>query len=170
MTPTQGGDSSSLDPDPGSVEKIRQVLIRAVERHCPPALASHREDLVQMALVRLLERPVASEGTTPRGASYLWRVAYTVVIDEIRRFRRQQRQAEQMPADERATPGPEARSELLDCLDALLDRRRTAVILHLQGFRTGEVATALGWTEKQAENYVYRGLADLRGCLGRGER
>jgi RNA polymerase sigma-70 factor (ECF subfamily) len=145
------------------------VLIRAVERHCPPALAAQREDLVQMALLRLLERP-ASEGTTPRGASYLWRVAYTVVIDEIRRFRRQQRQAEQLPADERGTPGPEARSELLECLGALQDRRRTAVTLHLEGFRTAEVATALGWTEKQAENLVYRGLADLRACLEGGDR
>jgi len=169
MTPTRGGDSGSLDPDLGSVDRIRQVLIRAVERHCPSALAAHREDLVQMALVRLLERR-ASEGTSPRGASYLWRVAYTVVIDEIRRFRRQQRQAEQLPGDERGTPGPEARSEIQGCLDALQDRRRTAVILHLQGFRTREVANALGWTEKQAENLVYRGLADLRACLGGGER
>ena len=145
------------------------MLIRAVERHCPPALAAQREDLVQMALLRLLERP-AGEGTTPRGASYLWRVAYTVVIDEIRRFRRQQRQVEQLPADERGTPGPEARSELLECLGALQDRRRTAVTLHLEGFRTAEVATALGWTEKQAENLVYRGLADLRACLEGGDR
>lgn len=121
-----------------------------------------------MALVRLLERP-RGEGSTPRGASYLWRVAYTVVIDEIRRFRRQQRQAEQLPAGERRTPGPEARSELLDCLAALQDRRRTAVTLHLEGFRTSEVAAALGWTEKQAENLVYRGLADLRDCLEGGD-
>ncbi|HZJ52767.1 MAG TPA: sigma-70 family RNA polymerase sigma factor [Myxococcaceae bacterium] len=170
MTRTRGGDSGSLDSDLGSVERIRQVLIRAVERHCPPALAAHREDLVQIALVRLLER-TAGEGTTPRGASYLWRVAYTVVIDEIRRFRRQQRQAEQqLPGGERATPGPEARSEILACLDALQERRRTAVLLHLQGFKTAEVATALGWTEKQAENLVYRGLADLRVCLGGGKR
>jgi RNA polymerase sigma-70 factor (ECF subfamily) len=165
MTPTQGDDAGSQDPDPGSIERIRQVLIRAVERHCPPALAAHREDLVQMALVRLLEHP-RSEGSVPRGASYLWRVAYTVVIDEIRRFRRQQRQAEQLPGDERGTPGPEARSELLDCLGVLQDRRRTAVTLHLQGFRISEVAAALGWTDKQAENLVYRGLADLRACLG----
>ena len=41
--------------------------------------------------------------------------------------------------------------------------------LHLQGFRVAEVATALGWTEKQAENLVYRGLADLRICLEGGE-
>ena len=88
MTPTRGGNSGSLDPDLGSVEKIRQVLIRAVERHCPPALASHREDLVQMALVRLLERPAAGEGPTPRGASYLRRGGYTVVNDETRRFHR----------------------------------------------------------------------------------
>ena len=164
MTPTRGGDAGSQDPDRDSIERIRQVLIRAVERHCPPALAAHREDLVQVALLRLLERP-RSEGSAPRGASYLWRVAYTVVIDEIRRFRRQQRQAGQLSESEPGTPGPEARSEILDCLSSLQDRRRTAVTLHLQGFRTAEVATALGWTEKQAENLVYRGLADLRSCL-----
>jgi RNA polymerase sigma-70 factor (ECF subfamily) len=168
MTPTRGGDSGSQDPDPGNIERIRQVLIRAVERHCPPALAAQREDLVQMALVRLLERP-RGEGSNPRGASYLWRVAYTVVIDEIRRVRRQQRQAEQLPEGEQRTPGPEARSELLECLGALQDRRRTAVTLHLEGFRTAEVAIALGWTEKQAENLVYRGLADLRACLEGGD-
>jgi len=167
MTPTRGGDAGSQDPDPDSIERIRQVLIRAVERHCPPALAAHREDLVQMALLRLLERQ-RSEGSAPRGASYLWRVAYTVVIDEIRRFRRQQRQTEQLPGDEGGTPGPEVRSELLECLGALQDRRRTAVTLHLQGFRMGEVAAALGWSEKQAENLVYRGLADLRACLEGG--
>ena len=168
MTPTRGGDAGSQDPDPSDIERIRQVLIRAMERHCPPALAAQREDLVQMALVRLLERP-RGEGSNPRGASYLWRVAYTVVIDEIRRVRRQLRQAEQLPEGEQRTPGPEARSELLECLGALQDRRRTAVTLHLEGFRTAEVATALGWTEKQAENLVYRGLADLRACLEGGD-
>ncbi len=166
MARTRGGDDGSQD-DPDGIARIRAVLIRAVERHCPPALAAHREDLVQVAMVRLLERP--GEGTAARGASYLWRVAYTVVIDEIRRFRRQERQAEELARGERGTPGPEARSEILDCLDGLQDRRRVAVTLHLQGFRTSEVAGALGWTEKQAENLVYRGLADLRACLEGGE-
>ena len=168
MAPTRGGDGSE-DRDPRSIERIRQVLIRAVERHCPPALAANRDDLVQLALLRLLERP-PGEGSGPRGASYLWRVAYTVVIDEIRRARRQQRQAEHAVRGEGGTPGPEARSEILDCLRGLQDRRRTAVTLHLQGFRTGEVARALGWTEKQAENLIYRGLADLRSCLEGEER
>jgi RNA polymerase sigma-70 factor, ECF subfamily len=168
MARTRGGDEGPQDPDP-EFERIRQVLIRAVERHCPPLLAAHREDFVQMALVRLLELR-SGEGTGGLGASYLWRVAYTVVIDEIRRFRRQQRQAEQLDRGERGAPGPEARAEILQCLDGLQDRRRAAVSLHLQGFRTAEVATALGWTEKQAENLVYRGLADLRLCLEGGKQ
>lgn len=168
MAHTRGGGDGPQDEDPRSLARIRQVLIRAVERHCPPALAAQREDLVQMALVRLLERPTP-EGIGVRGASYLWRVAYTVVIDEIRRFSRQQRQAEQLAGGEGGTPGPEARSEILECIAALQERRRTAVTLHLQGFRVAEVATALGWTEKQAENLVYRGLADLRICLEGGD-
>lgn len=168
MARPRGGADGPHDADPGSIERIRQVLVRAVERHCPPSLAAHREDLVQMALVRLLEQS-PTEGIPARGASYLWRVAYTVVIDEIRRYSRQQRQAEQLARGEGGTPGPEVRSEILDCLEGLQDRRRTAVTLHLQGFRVSEVASALGWTEKQAENLVYRGLADLRICLEGGE-
>jgi len=164
MARTRGDNGGSDPEDAATLERIRQVLIRAVQRHCPPPLAAHREDFVQMALIRLLERTTGEE-TTARGTSYLWRVAYTVVIDKIRRFRRQQRQAGQLSESEPGTPGPEARSEILDCLSSLQDRRRTAVTLHLQGFRTAEVATALGWTEKQAENLVYRGLADLRSCL-----
>jgi len=124
MARTRGDNGGSDPEDAATLERIRQVLIRAVQRHCPPPL-----------------------------------------IDEIRRFRRQQRQAGQLSESEPGTPGPEARSEILDCLSSLQDRRRTAVTLHLQGFRTAEVATALGWTEKQAENLVYRGLADLRSCL-----
>lgn len=168
MARTRGGGNGPQDADLEGIGRIRQVLIRAVERHCPPALSAHREDLVQIALVRLLERP-ADEGIASRGTSYLWRVAYTVVIDEIRRSSRQRRQAEQLAGGDGGTPGPEARSEILDCIAALQDRRRTAVTLHLQGFRVGEVATALGWTEKQAENLVYRGLADLRVCLEGGD-
>jgi len=167
MARTRGGDERPHSSNP-ELMRIRQVLIRAVERHCPPGLAAHREDFVQMALIRLLDQP-AGEGTATRGASYLWRVAYTVVIDEIRRFRRQQRQVQQLATGGGTVPGPEARSAILECIEALQERRRAAVSLHLQGFRTPEVAAALGWTEKQAENLVYRGLADLRVCLEGGE-
>ena len=140
------------------------MLLQAVERHCPPELASQREDFVQLALLRLLDH-TRGEGTRPLRASYLWKVAYTVIIDEIRRFRRQQRHGETLPGGEKTTPGPEARTEIQDCLAHLQDRRRAAVTLYLEGFGTAEVAEALGWTVKQAENLIYRGVADLRHCL-----
>src|SRR6516165_7922797 len=104
MARTRGDNGGSDPEDAATLERIRQVLIRAVQRHCPPPLAAHREDFVQMALIRLLERTTGEE-TTARGTSYLWRVAYTVVIDEIRRFRRQQRQAGQLSESEPGTPG-----------------------------------------------------------------
>jgi RNA polymerase sigma-70 factor (ECF subfamily) len=39
------------------------------------------------------------------------------------------------------------------------------VVLHLQGHSLKEVGSLLGWTEKKAENLVYRALAGLRTCL-----
>jgi hypothetical protein len=94
----------------------------------------------------------------------LWRVAYTVIIDEIRRYSRQQRQAEELARANRNTWAGGALG------DPRLPRRPSGKATnrsHLAsaGFRVGEVAGALGWTEKQAENLVYRGLADLRICL-----
>jgi DNA-directed RNA polymerase specialized sigma24 family protein len=56
-----------------------------------------------------------------------------------------------------------------DCLARLHERRRAAVTLYPEGFGTAEVAQAMGWTLKQAENLIYRGVADLRHCLAGGE-
>jgi RNA polymerase sigma-70 factor (ECF subfamily) len=150
-------------------ERLRAILLRAVERQCPPELASQREDFVQLALLRLLDR-TPGEGTRPLRASYLWKVAYTVIIDEIRRVRRQQRHGEALAGGEETAPGPEARTEVQDCLARLQERRRAAVTLYLEGFGTAEVAQAMGWTLKQAENLIYRGVADLRHCLAGGEQ
>jgi RNA polymerase sigma-70 factor (ECF subfamily) len=155
----------SKQAEASDFEGMRPVLVRAVARHCPPALASQAEDLVQTALLRLLEHP-PPEGSLPRGASYLWRVAFSVVIDEIRRRKRGERYQEE--ARSRATPdtpGPDIGAEIRDCLERLAEPRRVSVTLHLQGFRLSEVATALQWNEKRVENLIYRGLADLRRCL-----
>jgi RNA polymerase sigma-70 factor, ECF subfamily len=159
------GAGNATAPD---AERLRAILLRAVERQCPPELASQREDFVQLALLRLLDR-TPREGTGPLRASYLWKVAYTVIIDEIRRVRRQQRHGEALAGGDESAPGPEARTEVQDCLSRLQERRRAAVTLYLEGFGTAEVARAMGWTLKQAENLIYRGVADLRHCLAGGE-
>jgi RNA polymerase sigma-70 factor (ECF subfamily) len=56
-----------------------------------------------------------------------------------------------------------------ECLARLVEPRRLAVTLHLQGYSVPEAADVLGWGRKRTENLVYRGLADLRQCLaGKG--
>jgi RNA polymerase sigma-70 factor (ECF subfamily) len=68
-----------------------------------------------------------------------------------------------------AGPSPEVaagHAELLDAvesqLEAMPERRRLAVRLHLQGFDTSEVGRLAGWSEPKARNLVYRGLDELR--------
>ena len=48
-----------------------------------------REDLVHAALLKLAERG-QHEGSDVPKASYLWKVAFTAVIDELRKIRRGQ--------------------------------------------------------------------------------
>ena len=76
---------------------------------------------------------------------------------------------ERFPAT-RAGPDREAASSeiargIQDCLTRLGRPRRLAVTLYLEGCAVPEAARTLHWSVKKTENLVYRGLADLRGCL-----
>lgn len=135
-----------------------------------------------MATMRTLEARRSGEGNPQVAASYLYRVAYTTLIDEIRRLRRRP-EARLEDAEGAAgldvpttRPGPEqsyASKEIgcaiRDCLLLLLQPRRLAVVLHLQGHTVRQAAVLLGWAEKRTDNLLYRGLSDLRRCLeGKG--
>ena len=153
-------------------QRLLAILRRAVARACPGELAGQREDLVQAAAVRLLERESRGEPNQLRSASYLWRVAFTTVLDELRRSRRRKAvisvSESEVDAGERAE-APRSRPELVlgirDCLEALAPDRRSAVVLYLQGFGPEEAGRTLRWDAKRVKNLIYRGLADLRACL-----
>ncbi len=175
----EAGDSGwrSEPAGAGSAEaiaRVQETLRRAVARVCPRELAGAREDLVQNAMVRLLQRERQGEQIGGRPASYLWRVAFTVALDELRRLRRGQALAEERgrrDIDEQpASPeGAGRRKELATamrtCFEALPEPRRLAVGLHLQGLSGEEASRALRWSPKRVQNLTYRGLADLRRCL-----
>jgi RNA polymerase sigma-70 factor (ECF subfamily) len=147
---------------PEEAARLRAIL----QRICPPSLAMHREDLVQIALLRILETK-SNEQDHPRPASYLWRVAHSAMVDELRRQRRRPVVSLEEAGIDR--PAPECRPQLgvaiRDCLQGLSEARREAVGLHLFGHRAEEAAKLLGWDAKRVQNSVYRGLADLRRCL-----
>lgn len=143
---------------------------------CPPSIADRREDLVQEAMVRVARILSRSEPDRELNATYLWRTAYSALVDELRRLRTRGEvaleEAGQPETLASSRPGPaatsrsrEIREALAECLKRLLEPRRLAVILHLQGERPREAAELLGWPRKRVHNLTFRGLRDLRRCL-----
>jgi RNA polymerase sigma-70 factor (ECF subfamily) len=158
---------------------LRQDVVRAVARVCPRSMADRRDDLVQTAVMRVMQimgkRSASGEGNQPLSTSYLYKVAYSVLVDEIRRLRRL---GETDLGDEAVAPVAFARENpertaaskeigrgIEDCLVGMKRERRLAVTLHLLGHTVPEAARILDWAAKQTENLVYRGMADLRECL-----
>jgi RNA polymerase sigma-70 factor (ECF subfamily) len=153
-------------------QALRERLVEAVDRVCPTWLRAQRDDIVQVAMLKVLaiaERE--GEGDSRLTPSYLYRVAYTATIDEIRRLRSrdevemQEQQAAPTPDPERETERRQLARAIVDCVGRLVEARREAVTLYLQGHGVPEAARLLGWDAKRVENLVYRGLGDLRKCL-----
>ena len=176
-------DGEKRDPQ-GAMDyaQLHRDLTRAVDRVCPRWMADRADDLVQVALMRVMEIQRKKEGTAEFSPFYLKKAAYSAMIDEIRRLRRRQEvslvggsdeeetvahdPAAPAPDPERASAGREVGRAIRDCLGRMVAPRRHAVTLNLQGHSVPEVGRLMGWTAKKAENLVYRGMSDLRGCLG----
>jgi RNA polymerase sigma-70 factor (ECF subfamily) len=169
-------------PTPGDeIGRLRVELVRAVARTCPRWLADRADDLVQTALMRVMDAAARREENAQFSALYLRKAAYSAVVDEIRRLRRRrevpleeepEHQLVAVEADpERQAVTHELAGAIRGCLKELVEARRRPVTMHLLGHSVGEVAARLRLRAKQAENLVYRGLADLRRCLeARGVR
>jgi RNA polymerase sigma-70 factor (ECF subfamily) len=149
-----------------------------VARVCPSWLANQRDDLVQTAMMRVIqiaEKQPPAEGEPRLAASYLQKVAYTVLVDEIRKVTRRQetdledptvaRTAVELHDPEKARASREIAVGIQECLSRLIKDRRLAVTLYLLGHSVPDAARVLGWPAKRTENLVYRGLGDLRACL-----
>lgn len=153
---------------------IRDELARAVAATCPHWLADRRDDIVQNAVLKLVKAEAKSEGNRQFVRSYLWKVAYSALVDEINRVTSRKESALEQALDnqisDRSDPRRETESRELGaaiqgCLRKLVAPRRRAVVLYLAGYGVPESAGLLGWRRKRVENLVYRGLANLRSCL-----
>ncbi len=153
--------------------EARARLARAVSRVCPASMVDERDDFVQMSAMKILR---SSSVPDELSNAFLHRVAYSVVVDEIRRRRRRNEVAmsPSMPdriansaelSPETRTRGAEVGRVLVEVVGTLNDDRRRAVTLYLQGHGVPEVARVLGWPRKRASNAVYRGLEQVRDRL-----
>lgn len=157
--------------DAAELAEIRARLNAAVRKFCPRWLTPDLEDLAQDAMIRVLKRQDASAQPMVFTRSYLFKVAYSTVMDEIRaRNRRIEKDSIDVP-DEAALGiaaterDPDVADAITDCLQTVSEDRRRALTLHLLGHSVPEAAQLLQWPAKRVENLVYRGLAALRDCL-----
>lgn len=150
------------------------ALARIAQRMRPTGVTLEPEDIAQEAYLRVRSR---LEDGTVLGRSYLWRAAYTAMIDLLRRERAEQRRRTQLTVvDVAPDPSPESRAHgreigvaIDGCVKDLPDDRQRVVVLHLLGHGVKDVAGLLGEPYKKIENLLYRGLRALRGCLaGKG--
>lgn len=173
--------------DEATLVELQRQLMSAVRRVCPGWLATEVEDLVQESMIRMLkqlERSDPEQGVPQRSKlqpggvslnrSYLKKIAYSVVVDEIRRRRRRVDDVQRIDASDDVdvadtgsnVAGDAAIGDAINrCLHRQNENRRRALTLHFLGHGVDEVARLLSCNAKRAENLVYRGLAHLRECL-----
>ena len=121
----------------------------------------------------------STNGDVGLASSYLYRVAHSALIDEMRRVARRretslddadagdavERTAVSPHDPERVATSRQIGRGIQDCLSLMERDRRLAVTLHLIGHNVPDAARVLDWPAKRTENLIYRGLADLRKCL-----
>jgi RNA polymerase sigma-70 factor, ECF subfamily len=182
-----GHDSTEPRSEDSGWTALAAAMARAVRRQCPPWLSDHAQDIAQAALTKVMAAERRGEGKRPLSPFYLYRVAHSALVDEIRRRKRRaevpldaggEEEDRQPPFEPAGRGDPECTasfrelgSAVRDCLMCAKRERRLAVTLYLLGHSIPEAARILGWDAKRTENLVYRGLADLRQCLvGKGHR
>ena len=161
------------------MEEFSKLLRHAITRLCPKNLGIQPEDIEQETRLRIWQA-IESEREINNLASYIYRIAVTTTINEIRRAKAR-REAQLHPAEDGgaaekgmsrmedpATP-PDRLAEqqqviqkVEEALARLPQDRRRAVGLYLEGWSSQEIADILGWSEPKARNLLYRGLKDLR--------
>ena len=166
--------AESLDNEALSV--LRRRLVAMVARVCPGGLSAHADDIVQAAMLRIIDSLRSGERIASLRSLYVKKAAYTAMVDEIRRLRLNTYAADGEKVISRAAAtnalNPEENAQIAQlghgirqCLSGLVSARRVAVTLYLHGHTVPEASRLGRWSLKQAENLVYRGLADLRRCL-----
>jgi RNA polymerase sigma factor (sigma-70 family) len=176
MSPRESDLSTALE----AVLERYAATVRRLARE--RGLQEHEVDEVfQEVRIRLWKALGEQERIETVKGSYVHRATLSAAMDLIRRRRERERPLETLEAPQgsasgaghvgvmAAVRGPEAelrrgriREALTAALEALPERRRVPVLMHLLGYGALEMAEILGWSEPTTRNLLYRGLADLR--------
>ena len=144
-------------------------------------MGSCHDDLIQAGMMAVMRIAKSREEVAGLSASYIRKVAYSAIVDEIRRVRSRSEipldtvsggpheMHTDQPDPHRLLAAREIAAAIRRCLARLIEPRRLAVTLHLLGYAKPQIADRLGWNQKRARNLVFRGLENLRACLRESE-
>jgi RNA polymerase sigma-70 factor (ECF subfamily) len=130
------------------------------------AFTGGRADVAEEATAEAFARALARRATLRDPVAWIYRAAFRIATDEVRRDRR------------RGTPTvesvvPDASSELGDLITALRmlsPRQRAAIVLrHVADLEMDEVARRMGTATPTVRVHLHRGRARLRELLGTEE-
>lgn len=133
--------------------------------------ATEAEDIAQEAMLRLWQ---FADRWKPGGAgvaAWLTRVATNLCLDRLRRRRligqdETPDRADDAPLADQEIEADEARAAVKQCIEALPDRQRAAIILTYYEDRQNQMAAGiLAMQLKAFESLLFRARLALRGCI-----
>lgn len=135
--------------------------------------ATEAEDVAQESLLKLWNHADRWRANGPGIAAWLKRVTINQCLDRLRR--RRFTSDEDVPERADDTPIASAQIEAVetgravkDCIEALPDRQRAAVILtYYEEQQNNHAAESLDMQLKAFESLLFRARASLRGCVER---
>ena len=137
--------------------------------------AAEAEDVAQDALLRLWQHANRWQPGGSGVAAWLTRVATNLCLDRLRRRRfvgqdEAPERADETPLADTVIAGSEMRMAVKDCIEALPDRQRAAIILTYYEDRQNQMAAGLLAMQLKAfESLLFRARGALRGCVeGKG--
>jgi RNA polymerase sigma-70 factor (ECF subfamily) len=133
------------------------------------------EDIAQEALLRLWQHADRWQAGGSGVAAWLTRVATNACLDRLRRRRlvgddAVPERADESPLADAVIEQDEVRTAVAECIEALPDRQRAAIVLTYYEERQNQMAAGiLNMQLKAFESLLFRARASLRGCVeGKG--
>lgn len=132
-------------------------------------------DLAQDIFVRIWEYYEKNDKNIRHLESYIYRVVNSVVIDAIKRARKEGAALRRLGRDTYEPPNASGskgdeykhrlRTTVLSSVKQLKPSRRKVVGLYLAGLTLDEITALMNWKKTRTNNLFYRGLEDLKRIL-----
>ena len=151
------------------IDKYFSSIQYHIRKYNPEMYGLQSEDILQEVKIRLW-KALSRDSSRKIYSAYVTQVINSVIIDQIRRVRRHEKNIEAFKEEERLNGGggwdrllPAAAIE--PAVDGLLQSRKKIVRLFLMDYSTREISELLHFSDKKVHNLLYRGLRDLKGAL-----